>query len=72
MEVILDENEVCEYTQTDIRKLVASDDQALSQLKKDATKSRRIILDSVRDHVVSNLHGKETPFAIWKTPLDLI
>jgi len=29
-------------------------------------KSKRIILEGVRDHVVSNLHGKETPFAIWE------
>lgn len=29
-------------------------------------KMRRIIPEGVRDHIVSNLHSKETPFAMWK------
>lgn len=71
MEVVLDDNGVWEYTQTDILKLAAPNAQALSQWKKDTTKSRRIILEGVRDHVVSNLHGKETPFSMWKNLIDL-
>jgi len=43
------------------------DAQKLSQWKKDVARSRRIILEGVRDHIVSKLHGKETPLAIWKT-----
>ena len=35
-------------------------------------KARRIILEGVRDHIVSNLHGKETPFAMWKTLTDML
>lgn len=23
-------------------------------------------MEGVRDHIVSNIHGKETPFAMWK------
>eukprot|EP00253_Pinus_taeda_P030461 PITA_30461 len=30
-------------------------------------RARRIILEGVRDHIVSSLHGKETLFAMWKT-----
>ena len=26
---------------------------------------------TVRDHIVSNIHGKETPFARWKTITEL-
>jgi len=55
------------YTQTYILKPATSYAQALDQWKKDTTKVRRIILEGFRDHVVSNLHGKETPFAMWKT-----
>ena len=29
-------------------------------------KARRIILEGVRDHIVSNLHDKDTPFTMWK------
>lgn len=71
MEVFLDGNGVWEYTQIDIPKLAASDAQALAQWKKDIVQSRRIILEGVRDHVVYNLHGKETPLEMWKTLMDL-
>jgi len=33
--------------------------------------TRRILLEGVRDHIVSSLHGKETPFSMWKTLKDL-
>lgn len=65
------DNGVWEYTRTDIPKPSTSNAQALSQWKKDTTKGRRIILKGVRDHVVSNLHGNETPFTMWKTLTDL-
>ena len=32
---------------------------------------RRILLEGVRDHIVSSLHGKETLFSMWKTLKDL-
>jgi len=35
-------------------------------LKKDTTNVKRIILEGVKDHVVSNLHGNETPIEMWK------
>eukprot|EP00253_Pinus_taeda_P021397 PITA_21397 len=34
-------------------------------------RARRILLEGVRDHIVSNLHGKETPFSMWKTLKDI-
>jgi hypothetical protein len=34
-------------------------------------KARRIILEGVRDHIFSSLHGKETPYAMWKASMDL-
>jgi len=71
MEDILDDHGLWEYTQTDITKPTTSNAQALFEWKKDTTRSRRIILEGVRDNVVLNLHGKETPFAMWKTLTDL-
>ena len=32
---------------------------------------RRILSEGVRDHIVSSLHGKETPCAMWKALIDL-
>lgn len=71
MEVVLDDNGVLEYTKVDIPKLATSDAQQLSLWKKDTMRARRIILKGARDHIVSNLHGKETPFAMWKTVTEL-
>ena len=34
-------------------------------------KARWIILEGVRDHIVSSLQGKDTPFSTWKTLKDL-
>jgi len=28
-------------------------------------------LEGVQDHIVSNLHGKETPFSMWKPLIEL-
>ena len=66
MEVVLDDNGLLEYVKTDIAKLEASDAQNLAQWKKVVAKARRIILEGVRDNIVSNIHGKETPFTMWK------
>ena len=30
-----------------------------------------ILLEGVRDHIVSSLHGKATPYAMWKALKDL-
>ena len=32
---------------------------------------RPIILEGVRDHIVLSLHGKDTPYSMWKTLKDL-
>lgn len=66
MEDVLDENGVWEYTQINIPKPATSDAQALAEWKKYIARSRRIILKGVKNYVVSNLHGKETPFGMWK------
>lgn len=71
MEVVLDDNGVLEYVKIGIVKTQQSDAQKLAQWKKDVARVKRIILEGVRDHRVSKLHGKETAFDIWKTLTEL-
>ena len=59
MEVLLDDNGVLEYMKNDIPKPLPSYAQELAQWRKDTAKSRRMILEGVRDHIVS-MHGNET------------
>jgi len=61
MDVVLTNNGVWEYTQTDNPKPITLDARALAQWKKATTRDKRIILEGVKNHVVSNLYGKETP-----------
>lgn len=65
MEELLDGNGLLEYVKIDIPKLGSTDLHHLAQWKKDVVKARRIILEGVQDHIISNIHGKETPFAMW-------
>lgn len=66
MKVVLDDNGLLKYVKKNIKKIRTIDAQNLAQWKKDVAKARRIILEGVRDHIVSNIHGKETPFTMWK------
>ena len=43
----------------------------MAQWKKDVARAGRIILEGVRDHIISKIHGKETPFAMCKTLTEL-
>lgn len=72
MEVVLDENGLLEYVKIDISKPQAFDAQNLAKWKKDVPKVRRIILEGVQDHIVSNIHGKENPFAMLKALTKLL
>lgn len=47
------------------------DAKDMVEWRKCVEKSRRIILEGVRDHIISNLHGKDTKFEIWKALMDL-
>lgn len=71
MEAVLDDNGFLDYVKTYIPKPGSIDAHNLAQWKKDVAKARQIILEGVRDHVVSSLHGKQTPFAMWKTLTEL-
>ena len=71
MEVVLDDNGLKDFIDVDIPKPTSSDAAALDAWQKKAAKCRRILLEGVKDHIVSNLHGKSTPFLMWKALTDL-
>jgi len=71
MEAILDDNGLIEYINIDVAKPQASDAQNLAKWKKYVATTRRIILEGVQDHIVSNLHEKEALFTMWKTLTEL-
>ena len=60
MEAILEGNSLKDFIDQEVPKL--TDATELVGWKKCVARARRILLEGVRDHIVSSLHGKETPF----------
>jgi hypothetical protein len=71
MEAVLEDNGLKGYIDNDVPKPDATDTANLDAWKKKVAKARRILLEGVRDHIVSSLHGKTTPYAMWKVLTDL-
>ena len=71
VEAVLEDNGLKEFIDVDIPKLGSSDAAALDAWKKKVARCRRILLEGVKDHIVSNLHGKATPFLMWKALTEL-
>ena len=71
MESVLEDNGLKEFIDAEIPKPASSDAAALDAWKKKTTKCRRILLEGVKDHIVSSLHGKASPFLMWKVLTDL-
>ena len=71
MEAVLEDNGLKEFIDSDVPKQASSDVVGLDAWKKKVAKTGRIMLEGVKDHIVSSLHGKATPFAIWKALTDL-
>lgn len=72
MEVVLYENGFLDYIKIYITKPGSIDAHNLAQRNKYVAKERRIILEGVRDHIVSNIHGKETPISMWTTVTNIL
>ena len=66
MEVVFEDNVLKEFIDSDVPKPRSSDVALLDAWKKKIAKTRRILLEGVKDHIVSSLHGKATPYAMWK------
>ena len=71
MEAVLEDNGLKEFIEKDVPKPDAADDTNLDAWKKKVEKARRILLEGVRDHIVSSLPRKSTPYAMWKDLTDL-
>ena len=71
MEAVLDDNGLKEFIDAEFSKTTSSDATVLEAWKKKTTKCRRILLEGVKDHIVSRLHGKASPFLMWKALTDL-
>ena len=71
MEAVLDDNGLKEFIDADIPKPASSNAAALDAWKKKVAKCRRILLEGVKDHIVSILQGKASPFLMWKALTDL-
>jgi len=71
MEVVLEDNGLKDFINQEVPKPTVANAQELAEWKKCVARSRRILLEGVRDHIVLSLHGKETPFLMWKTLKDL-
>ena len=48
-----------------------TDPANLDAWKKKVVRARRILLEGVQYHIVSNIHGKVTPYAMYKSLMDL-
>ena len=71
LEVLLEDNGLKEFIDSDVPKPTSSDAAILDAWQKKIAKTRRILLEGVKDHIVSRIHGKATPFSIWKTLTDI-
>jgi hypothetical protein len=71
MKEVLKDNSLKDFIDRDVPKLVSTDTANLYAWKKKVEKARRILLEGVRDHIISRLHGKSTPHAMWKVLMDL-
>ena len=71
MEAVLEDNGLKDFIDNDVPKPGSSDAALLDAWKKKTEKMRRILLEGVKDHIVSNLHGKATPFLMCKALTDL-
>jgi len=69
MEEVLEDNGLRDFIDQEFPK--PTDANQLAEWKKCVARERRILLEGVRDHIVSSLHGEETTFSMLKTLKDL-
>ena len=71
MEAVLEDNGLKEFIDSDVPNPGSSDAALLDAWQNKTTKTRRILWEGVKDHIVSSLHEKATPFLMWKALTDL-
>ena len=71
MEVVLEDNGLKDFIDSDVPKPGSSDVALLDAWQKKTAKTRRILLEGVKEHILSSLHRKATPLLMWKALTDL-
>ena len=66
MEAVMEDNGLKEFINSDVPKPGSSDAALLDAWKKETSKMRKILLEGVKEHIVSSLQEKATPFLMWK------
>ena len=66
---MLDDNGLKDFIEADVPKL--TDAVQVDAWQKKKAKCRRILLEGVKDHIVSILHGKASPYLMWKALIDI-
>jgi len=69
MEAVLDDNGLKEFIEAEVPK--PTDAAHIEVWQKKTAKCRRILLEGVKDHIVSSLHGKASPYLMWKALTNL-
>ena len=69
MEAVLDDNGLKEFIDAEVPK--PTDAVQVEAWQKKIAKRRRILLEGVKDHIVSSLHGKTSPYLMWKALTNL-
>jgi len=69
MEAVLDDNGLKDFIDAEVLKPIDAA-KAMAWQKK-TEKCRRILLEGVKDHIVSSLHGNASPYLMWKALIDL-
>ena len=69
MEAVLDDNGLKEFIEAEVPK--PTDTSQVEAWQKKTAKCQRILLEGVKDHIVSSLHGKATPYLMWKSLTEL-
>ena len=70
MEAVLDDNGLKEFIDAEIPKPGSSNAAALDAWQKKVARCRRILLEGVKDYIVSSLHGKASSLLMWKALTD--
>ena len=71
MEAVLDDNGLKEFIDAEFLRPTSTDAAILDAWKKKTAKCQRIMLEGVKDHIVSSIHGKASPLLMWKASTTL-
>ena len=71
MEAVLEDNGLKEFIDSDVPKPTSMDATILDAWKKKVARARRILLEGVKEHILSSLHRKANPYAMWKALTNL-